>query len=535
MNEKELEEEIRILHNNEKSRIDIDILADDFFIEQPEYLYLQQAFENTRYKKNGWKWHQLVRVVLESPSTRHYMYERLLDLILKHRATYNDYFELRTEIGTHNIPSPISDLNRLEIVFKEYLEIYHNIITNIHFNYTKNESIGQSIGGKINWQKTIQRSGTSQQLIFVTTIKERRFVTPENILLVLCAEWMYRESVRLLHIEFPEPLSDYKRHLLIQISEKMRPILEKFPFREVLNASRKFWALPFEDVRIKSLENEAWKRIKNKLVVNSDYSDLMIWIDKFRELNISQVSAATPTRHLLDSIENLDTVYEAWIFLEFVDYLSEKGPVDFQLGKEPHCKFSYDGVLVTFWYEKRFPKLGINTWVSEHRPDFTAMVGDEILCVFDAKNYTKSSPGSEAINQMLAYMINLDTNFGALLYPFYPKYWDDLNKSQRAASLRAVLKDKYVSQQNQLNRIVENLANLLWDDLPSEYNTIKPPEYVDVYENTQGDRSGKYHLNQTLCLFRVSPTASRSAISMRNKSLDAIYDSIISRVKAKYK
>jgi hypothetical protein len=50
-----------------------------------------------------------------------------------------------------------------------------------------------------------------------------------------------------------------------------------------------------------------------------------LWIDKFRQLHIPYVSANTPTCHILQSIENLDTVCEAWIFLEFVEFLYDKG------------------------------------------------------------------------------------------------------------------------------------------------------------------------------------------------------------------
>ena len=55
----------------------------------------------------------------------------------------------------------------------------------------------------------------------------------------------------------------------------------------------------------------------------------------------------------------------------------------------------------------------------------------KILAVFDAKNYTKSSPISETQNKMLAYMTNLDINFGALIFPNHPKNWDELNNLRR--------------------------------------------------------------------------------------------------------
>ena len=124
---------------------------------------------------------------------------------------------------------------------------------------------------------------------------------------------LYRESYSLLQLEFAEPISDYTRSMLTLIMEKMKVILLQFPFNEILNASKKFWSLSYNDIRIKSLEQEARQRIEQVLVYNIHYTNLLIWIDKFRQLDIPHVSADTPTRHILDSIENLDTVYEASI------------------------------------------------------------------------------------------------------------------------------------------------------------------------------------------------------------------------------
>jgi hypothetical protein len=530
MDENNIEEIIRFL--NEKQGISKKILADDFFIAQPEYYDLKKTFEASKYYRNGWKWHQLVRVVLESPEIRQNMYERLLNLILKHRKSYSDYFELKTESGTYHIPNPIADLNRLEILFQQYLRIYQKIINHIHFNSMKDEYSSPKIRGKINWYKTIQKSKTESPLIFTTNLKEKDFVTAENILLILCSEWIYRESTRILQIEFVEPLSDYNRNLLNTVSDKTKQILEQFPFQELLTNSKKFWNLPFNDSRITSLENEAWLRFKNELIYNIDYKDLFLWIEKFRELNIPHVSANTPTKHILESIANLDTVYEAWIFLEFVDYLYEKGILlNFQL-KNPNCQFLYNTKVVTFYYERTFSKQSEYTWALEHRPDFTAMIGNEILAVFDAKNYAKSDPISETINKMLAYMTNLDTNFGALIFPYHPKNWDDLNESERIGKIQETLKTQFISRKGELRTITKDLCTRMWDQLPEEYkNRLMPTPHMAKFESTKEEKIAKYHLNQTLCLLRFSPIISDSTISMKMKSLDTIFESIISRIK----
>ncbi len=285
----------------------------------------------------------------------------------------------------------------------------------LSFDYPKNEHVG-SIRGKINWDKTIRMSPTEFPMNFVTTVSQKVFETPENILLVLCAEWMYRESNKLLQIEFAEPLTNYKKNLLRGISEKTKLILNHFPFTSVLNNSKKFWNLSYNDPRINEIEFQTKKRINQKLVRNQNYKKLLEWIEEFRELNIRRVSASTPTRHILESIENLDTVYEAWIFLEIVEYLHEKEIlVNFQLGDHPNCEFEFNEVIVTLWYEKTFTPRGTHAWAVQHRPDFVAMINDEILAIFDAKNYGKSSSITDTQNKMLSYMNNLDSNFGALI------------------------------------------------------------------------------------------------------------------------
>ena len=223
MNEKDLEDRIRFLHY--KEGISLKVLKDNVFIKQPQYQDLKKAFEASKYSKKGWEWHQLVRTVLASDDEirqRQYIYQKLLNLILKHRGSYDDYFELKTENGTYHVPNSIADLNRLEILFQQYLEIYQKIINHVHFNILNNEHSSIMIRGKINWYKTVQKSKTEFPLVFITNLKEKEFVTPENILLILCSEWMYRESNRLLQITFAEPLSDYNRNLLNIILKKQK-------------------------------------------------------------------------------------------------------------------------------------------------------------------------------------------------------------------------------------------------------------------------------------------------------------------------
>jgi hypothetical protein len=203
------------------------------------------------------------------------------------------------------------------------------------------------------------------------------------------------------------------------------------------------------------------------------------------------------------------------------------------LGTNPHCKFEYNGNVIIFWYEREFLPEGPNAWIQRHRPDFTAMMDEHIIAVFDAKNYSKSSSVSETVNNILAYMTNLDANFGALLYPDHPKYWDDLNNSERTEKLI-----RFMSAQNPVTPdvmiIISRLMDHSWKQLPKEYQAISPPMHIK-YRYPQAGEEARYHYDQTLCLIRMSPTNSEQAVSVKEKYLNLIFDEIVTRIPSKIK
>lgn len=534
MFEKEIQQEIRSLNDPSGGKIKQSVLADDTFLEHPQYSELKKKFRETEYHSRHWKWHQLVRLVLEPQQTRQYMYDRLLSLLLKHRRSYDEYFILKTQEGIYQIPNPLADLNRIEILYEQYFQIYQDVKNRIHFDYPKKEYVGATIRGAINWNKTIQNTSTEFPMEFVSSIRQKEFETSENILLILCAEWLFRESSRLLQINFKEPLSEYNRHLLSEISQKTQMILQVFPFKSILNESKRYWGLPFSDPRIKQLEQKTKQRINQRLVRNSNYVKLLEWIEDFRSLDISRVSDTTPTRHILDSLENVDTVYEAWIFLEFVEFLHEKELlINLKLGDKAYCQFEYQGLIVTFWYEKTFSRIEGHGWILEHRPDFTAMIDDEILAIFDAKNYSKTGSGyvSDSQNKMLAYLNNLDANYGALIYPNYPKNWDDLTRDERMQQLVLFLDSKNTgATSNEIKNQARQFVELSWSKLSKEYQEIMPPVAFRKFEHPVQGKKARFHFDQSLCLIRMPPEQSEMAIKLKNESLQEIFKAIVSRI-----
>jgi len=542
-NDTDLLEEIRRLVKEDN--IPEKSLESSLFIDQPAYKYLKVAFTYSGFNDRGWKWHHVVGNALDPPENREYMYQRLLTLLLEHRGSYDDYFTLQTENEEFKIPNPLADLNKLEILYHKYFKIYQNIKNQIHFEYPKKRHIG-AIRGKINWTETIRMSTTDFPMTFVTSVPEKQFVTPENILLILCAVQLHKESQRLLQLDFTDPLSIDKKDILRRIIQNTDLILEgiDFPFVTLLNYSRQYWKLEFNDSKIKDLELKARNRFAHKIIRNQNYIKLLQWMDEFRELNIliQRVSADTKSKSMLESPKDIDTLYEAWIFLEFIHHLHEKHiltNVKFATDNEDkyfkaNCTFVWNGIIITFWYEKTF-QVGENesyAWALAHSPDFVAMIDDEILAIFDAKNYAKNTSTTDTKNKMLSYMNNLNTNFGALIFPNHPVHWGDLDMGDKKGELAPILKQKYPDDTVMRGSKKREQAKLDWDDEKFEFRLelkkFRPDAYlVNQYPQSEDNKS---HPEKTLAILRMQPQNNIFSREMKNTVLDFIFKSIIERI-----
>jgi hypothetical protein len=224
--------------------------------------------------------------------------------------------------------------------------------------------------------------------------------------------------------------------------------------------------------------------------------------------------------------------------MEFIEFLYEKVLlIDFRLEANPHCIFEYNGNVITFWYEREFAAEGHNAWIQKHKPDFTAMVDEQIISVFDAKNYSKSSSVSDTINKMLAYMTNLDANFGGLLYPYHPRNWEDLNHHERILELIRFMSNQnpVMTADDEVMKLIRKLSDHSWVQLPKEYQAVSPPTHIKKYQYPKPGKEARFHYDQTLCLFRMSPINSEQAISMKKDTLNSIFEEIVQRIPLKTK
>ena len=156
VNKKLVEEIERIAKEPRGKRLLLDIEEPTRYLDEYREVWKSYHLSKWRKFKRTFKFSQLAREILQPrEDEKKYMYERLWHLLLEYRNSPDDYFEIQTEDGTYSFPNPLSELNRLEMLYEKFVRIFTEIKNRIDFDFPTEEYSGSSIRGKINWQKTI--------------------------------------------------------------------------------------------------------------------------------------------------------------------------------------------------------------------------------------------------------------------------------------------------------------------------------------------------------------------------------------------
>jgi len=267
-------------------------------------------------------------------------------------------------------------------------------MSRINFDYPQREFSGTHIRGKIDWNKTSKNSFGMFPTNFHTRSWIREFDTPENRLLLLCANWIKQDSIKILKTNFEEPLSTDERGFLINIHESVSKIIQRFPFSDVTRQVHGLKNLQKNSIQISNLRRDVNKRILEGKIKNPQYGNLQKWVGKYIDLS-PEGKIHDKDMFVVESMTNIDKLYEILIFLEFFKYLKDVKrchPV-LKLHSDQNYKiiFKIGEHKVEFYHEKNF---GINdksspSWILTSKPDYSAIVNEQIVAVFDAKNYFK--------------------------------------------------------------------------------------------------------------------------------------------------
>ncbi|QLH11013.1 hypothetical protein [Nitrosarchaeum sp. AC2] len=357
MNRQELANEIIRLEKEQK--IPRSTLIRSEFTLQPNFQYLDIEFRRVQRKNE--KWHQFVRFVLTPKDEWKYMYERLAYLLRYHRENLDDYFVLKSGTTSNTMPDRMTDFIRFHKLFEEFFQIYSKIIRRMQVDYPTVEYSGQMIRGKIDWRKTLLKSNGQFPLSFEMNTWSREFATPENILLLLSTNWLNKESTKLINAKFSEPLQPDEIQILYDVESSTNRLIQNFPYMEIVKASKRFSKLIPQDNEITQLIEDVEFRIKQGYIRNKGYLELLEWLKKLKELSLEFLSG-NPSRFHIDSLADLDTIYEAWIFLELIDFCKLKKHLDVKMifgktdSEHTFFEFKFDKHMIKIYYDRQFFK-----------------------------------------------------------------------------------------------------------------------------------------------------------------------------------
>lgn len=520
MNDWELLQTISEIPSREKNSVSQRLVQKNEFIDYSENSKLRTLWKSSNYSE--WEWHQVARFAFQDSENLRYMYEKLWELINKYRNSYDDYFELTSELGTFLEPNPLTRLDRLTSLYEEYFEIFSNITRHIHFDFPTIQYVGPSFRGIISWDKTFKNSNSEFPTSFVSQIPLKKFDTPGNILLFLSCSWLHKECSRILNLEFFEPLDTSQLEILENVYNKTNNLLVNFPFSQVVQASMLFWKMSYDSKPILELERKSAERISKGIVKNAHYQKLLDWIQKFRNMNLMLVSKETPSSKLLRNRDSQDTIYEAWLFFEFIDYFSQTGKlIDLHMDHENKSywfTFDHHGQILTWHYDLEFSPVDEPqyTWVWRHKPDFTIMKDNEILAICDAKNFSLKQSPKEGVNKMMAYMTNFNTKIGILLFPYIPKFWDDFAPKEKRQKLLPLYKKAHPEFSNEkISSMQKPESNLHWEQLPKY---LKQEFRLNSFKDYQNPKDPDMHL----LLMRMEPAEKNTALLQKGEIIQKI-------------
>lgn len=392
---------------------------------------------------DGEKWSQFIRLAIRYDEIK-FMFNRILYLVRKYKASAQDYFKVKFQTGDAELPDRISELYLLFTLSDEYFQIYKRIVSRINFDRNNLSSTGM-IRGTINWDSTLRNMKTDFPLQFETDDWKKQFATPENVLLVWVTIWLDGKIQGLLNTKFEDPLEYEIIKKLMDISNNCKKIVRHFPFYEVVNSALEHSTFDIRDNRITSLESNARSRLKDGFIENSAYRDFLYWLNKIKSFNFLDIKKKDKTTNfLLEAVRNIDSMYEIWVFFEMLHHFSKYCSTQLVLKQQQHFQFELGYQNLMLFYEKKFEQGDQFAWAQSHHPDFTLLDNDEIIAVFDAKNYGDRAESDDSpITKILAYMTNLGTGYGGIFWPrkqeneyVYPR--NTLDSSKYHSNLKVV-------------------------------------------------------------------------------------------------
>ena len=313
----------------------------------------------------------------------------------------------------------------LRSLFLEFTEILSSIKKQIYFEHHISTKFYNMYNNKINWDVTIQKNKTKFPLKFYIKKNCKTFDTPENKLLIISNIWLKTESEILLN-KFYNEFDTVKISTLLNIIEILKQ--NEFTFKTLFNINI-VKNIEYDDLEIIDLLKDVHNRIQIYRTLDKSYGELFSWVEKFKKYSILQLSDNNVSHLTIDTIKNIDIIYEVWVFAEIVDYIIKKYHAKINFNLKKCIEFQFDDKTFQIFYERPFSDKEV--WVEKSNPDFSIYCNEKLIAIIDTKNYL-AEPIEPGRSKILAYMMNLKCNFGVGIFPratskIYEKDMDDFS------------------------------------------------------------------------------------------------------------
>ena len=113
---------------------------------------------------------------------------------------------------------------------------------------------------------------------FVCYTPERRYDTPENLLLMVSLNWLRNDSKKLLEYSgFPKLLAKQK-NLVQKVFNATNSIIEKTSLQDIREKSGRISKRMFDDMVVNNLIKKVTERIENGYIQDYNYLELKKWV-----------------------------------------------------------------------------------------------------------------------------------------------------------------------------------------------------------------------------------------------------------------
>lgn len=324
------------------------------------------------------------------------------------------------------------------------------------------------IKGAVDWHRTsiihLQTLETRHPIKFFYYRPEKRFETPENILLTLTFMELENDARNLLtKTELEEDLLELEKGLLKQMIYRCSRELGSFPLRQAKDKAARF-LLGSEDTS--SLEAEVEKRLEKSKRHNKPYRRLLEWRVKYRELD-KVLGEKRKNFNFVEAENALDKLYEIWILLELIQHLKRKGvKTEFAIrGKINFLKMELEEREIETYYQRSYPLK--DGWAGVAGiPDYIFLDRTTKKTVLvDAKNYEEVR--ATAIYKMLGFLHNFEVNDGILIFPSLDELEFDVIKGKSYGKDHSLVKvllcpstEREEKNEKNLDLMVQHILNV---------------------------------------------------------------------------